>query len=181
MSGRICRHAARKGCLRALRWAHARYPSWVDGNRWLCNRAAAGGQLETLAWLRDHGAAWGDYAYDAADRASRPDILDWLKDNGCPWEDSIPRRALLHGRFHLVERAMDNGIPAVPCPTYGWESIRARWAEFVLGLEERRGGRGEEEATERARWLAGWELPIVPVGAVSSSSSSPSLQKRNAT
>ena len=60
-----------------------------------CRRAAQGGHLETLKWLRANGCPWdGRTCAYAALRGYRR-VVEWARANGCPWsEETCPLNAV---------------------------------------------------------------------------------------
>jgi hypothetical protein len=64
----------------------------------LLDRAARGGQLEQLSWLRARGIAWkpclGYGALDCCSSAAAGGhllLLQWARANGCPWDPHVLR------------------------------------------------------------------------------------------
>ena len=47
-------------------------------------RAAEGGHLEVLKWLREHDCVWDARTVEQATAAGHGDVLQWALDNGCP-------------------------------------------------------------------------------------------------
>ena len=48
--------------------------------------ACAGGNLETLKWLRSKGCPWSRWACSSAAKHGHLEILKWLRSEGCPWD-----------------------------------------------------------------------------------------------
>ena len=49
-----------------------------------CARAAAGGHLEVLQWLRERGTPWDAKTLERAAAAAHLAVVDWCKQEGCP-------------------------------------------------------------------------------------------------
>lgn len=56
-------------------------------NGMLCYQASRNGQLETLKWLRNHGAKWDADTFDAARNNGHDEIIQYLRNEGFPEED----------------------------------------------------------------------------------------------
>jgi hypothetical protein len=59
-------------------------------SEWTCAKAAKGGQLEVLQWMRAEGCPWdGEAVYEAVRDAAyvtrRGEVLQWLHAEGCSW------------------------------------------------------------------------------------------------
>jgi hypothetical protein len=72
-------------------------------------RAARGGQLEQLSWLRSRGCAWepcmghGEDPCSAAAAGGHLLVLQWARANGCPWDEDTCRAAALGGHLAVLQ------------------------------------------------------------------------------
>ena len=48
-------------------------------------RAARGGNLELVQWLRGAGCPWDWQTCEAAVQFGDVEVLRWARENGCPW------------------------------------------------------------------------------------------------
>lgn len=72
--------AAYNGQLNIVKWA---LDQKCDNTEFTCAMAAAGGQLETLKYLRERGSPWDNFTTHFASEELNFDILKWAIDNGC--------------------------------------------------------------------------------------------------
>ena len=50
-----------------------------------CRRAAFGGHLDVLKYLRSQGCPWDSWTCDWAAQKGHLKVLKWARHNGCPW------------------------------------------------------------------------------------------------
>ena len=56
-------------------------------------RAAQGGNLELVQWLRAEGCPWNWRTCSEAVDQGRVEMLRWVRENGCPWSAEDRDRA----------------------------------------------------------------------------------------
>ena len=113
---------------------HVQVVQWVveeldfNPDRHLMSRAAIGGKLELVQWLRARGCPWDAAACAQAAEGGSFEVLQWLRAQGCPWNDNTcaeaaprPRRDAALGprgraRVERVDRDLrrHEGPPARP-------------------------------------------------------------------
>ena len=86
-SVQLCDKAARGGKLKVLQWLRSQ-----DGGkcRWdenTCRAAAADGHLEILIWAHQNGCPWNEWTCAYAAREGQLEVLKWARANGCPWRE----------------------------------------------------------------------------------------------
>ena len=81
-----CAIAAFGGHLDALKLMTGGFGFWF--NEWTCTRAAEGGQLDVLKWLRENGCPWDCNVLRRAEARGHARVAAWARDNGCPAEAS---------------------------------------------------------------------------------------------
>ncbi|KAL6067975.1 Ankyrin repeat domain containing protein [Balamuthia mandrillaris] len=59
----------------------------------LCRRAAAGGHLQVLQWLREKKSPWDEATTAAAAKGGHLEVLKWAWQNGCPWDEGLLQAA----------------------------------------------------------------------------------------
>lgn len=79
-------YAAEGGQLDVLKYLHEQCPSAKPDVA--CERAAFGGHLEVLVWLRENNFPWTWRVRLAAEEGGHRRVLEWAKDNGCPTRES---------------------------------------------------------------------------------------------
>ncbi|KXZ46059.1 hypothetical protein GPECTOR_47g334 [Gonium pectorale] len=80
--------AARHGHLHVLAWLlDTLGPELVVLDAGLFAAAAKSGNMELLAWLRQHGCLWDFGAYSGAAEAGWVAALEWLAEQDCPMEE----------------------------------------------------------------------------------------------
>jgi hypothetical protein len=71
-----------------LRWLWDNDYPWLEDeyhhDGYICARAAEGGHLEVLKWLREHEFGWNARTVYEATEAGHDDVLQWALANGCP-------------------------------------------------------------------------------------------------
>ncbi len=183
MSTQAMRFAALKGHLHVLRWLHEQlgelvpwcWTAAVTGGHVavlqycqdqhcpfpadapdLCITAAAAGRTEVLAWLQQHGHAWGAGAAFAAAQHCQFNALGWLRNQEppCPWDSRVTDvlvRGPLYGhcstkrRLQCLQWALDEGCP--------WQTSTYRLAQANQQLQHVR----FPGVRRSKRLLVGWE------------------------
>lgn len=82
-----------------LAWAKA------GGCRWdatICQRAAAGGHLDTLRFARSRGCLWDERTCTQAAASGQLSILRWAHANGCPWDAQTCATAAWGGDLDML-------------------------------------------------------------------------------
>ena len=106
----LCKAAAAKGDLEALKGLRAKNWPWDDGT---CAFAAYGGHLEVLKWARENGCPWDERTCAEAAGGGHLDTLQWARANGCPWDERTCTYAATGGHFDTLQWARENGCPEV--------------------------------------------------------------------
>ncbi|GLC47011.1 hypothetical protein PLESTM_002008500 [Pleodorina starrii] len=86
--------AAKAGKLAVLRWLaeadEARQAGGEEALRramtgcWLMRAAALSGSLELVAWLREWGCPWNEFAFWSAAESGSTELIQWMHGQGCP-------------------------------------------------------------------------------------------------
>ena len=110
----VIRVAARYGYLDVLEtyWSNLpqdKIPLLMD--KWTCAKAASGGRLETLQWLRSQGCPWDQYTCAWAATHGHLKCLQWARSEGCPWNEFTCRWAARYGHLKCLQWARQNGCP----------------------------------------------------------------------
>ena len=97
-----CRKAARGGHLEVLKWLREKGCPW---DAWACTEAARYDHLAVLKWLRsqDPPCPWDESACSEAAWGGHLDVLKWLRENGCPWDIVCRGTSHTHIRTYLDE------------------------------------------------------------------------------
>ena len=77
--------AAQGGHLAVLQWLRASGCAWDVGT---CHEAAEGGHLAVLQWARANGCQWDTRTCSNAAGGRHLAVLQWARANGCPWDRS---------------------------------------------------------------------------------------------
>ena len=112
------------GNLETLKWLRSKGCPWSG---WACSSAAKHGHLEILKWLRSEGCPWDEGTFTAAVERGHLQMLKWLRSKGCPWDGWACEYAATRGKLDLLRWAIDNGCPY-------WVNKRTRPALEFLGL-----------------------------------------------
>jgi hypothetical protein len=108
--------AALGGHLSVLEWllqhsdavmAHRLQSALVCGN--FCAKAAEGGNVAVLRWLRGYGCVWDTAVCDAAARFGHTALLQWAWENKCPYDSNVLLHAARGGRLEVVKWAFARG------------------------------------------------------------------------
>merc|ERR1712010_32163 len=73
--------------------------------------ACAGGNLETLKWLRSKGCPWSGWACSSAAKHGHLEILKWLRSEGCPWDEGTFTAAVERGHLQMLKWLRSKGCP----------------------------------------------------------------------
>ena len=76
--------AAEGGHLHVLKWLRANGCPWDEGT---CEKAAEGGHLAVLRWARANGCPWDEQTCSSAAFGAHLELLQWARANGCPWDE----------------------------------------------------------------------------------------------
>jgi len=99
------------------KWAKERgCVSELDVHPDLCYKAASGGQLEMLQWLRANGAPWDGFRWNektcaVAAEGGHLEVLQWARANGAPWDYMTCAHAARGGHLEVLQWARANGAP----------------------------------------------------------------------
>jgi len=106
----IAAYCSKNGYLSILKWIQKRSPEMVlkRGN---CAKAAEGGQLEVLQWLRSNGAPWAQYICCYAAYGGHLEVIQWCRANGAPWDPYTCFYAAGEGHLEVVQWCRANGAP----------------------------------------------------------------------
>jgi hypothetical protein len=104
----LCYKAASGGQLKMLQWLRANGCPWREET---CEVAASNGHLEVLQWARANGAPC-DYrtCMEAAYRGHL-EVMQWMRANGAPWDARTCTYAALGGHLEVLQWARANGAP----------------------------------------------------------------------
>ncbi|KXZ46065.1 hypothetical protein GPECTOR_47g340 [Gonium pectorale] len=122
--------AARHGHLHVLAWLlDTLGPAAVVLNAEFFAAAAESGNMELLAWLRQHGCLWDCGAYSGAVGSGCAAVLEWLAEQGCPMEESGQPyiRACRNGDLATARCLRRLGVPWGPD---GRVFLAAAWEDF---------------------------------------------------
>merc|ERR1712224_965414 len=75
--------AAAGGQLETLKWLRSLDPP-CPCSTWVCNYAAEKGDLEMLQWAREEGCPWEEMACMMAARGGHLEVLQWLRSQRPP-------------------------------------------------------------------------------------------------
>lgn len=78
-------------------------------NKHLCDKAAEGGHLSILMWLREMGCPWSKSTCAMAAAGGHLVTLQWLRTNGCPWDRLVCTNAASGGHLAVLQWARANG------------------------------------------------------------------------
>ena len=76
-----------------------------------CGKAARGGHLEVLKWLRENGCPWDAQTCAAAAEGGHLDVLKWLRNQGCPWDERACAEAAGKGNLGMLKWLREKGCP----------------------------------------------------------------------
>ncbi len=107
-AGLLCQKAAAGGHLAALQWLRAYGAPW---NTDTCARAAGGGHLAALQWSRAHGAPWDEQTCAYAAAGGHLTVLQWLRKQGAPWNEQTCAYAAGGGHLAVLQWLRANGAP----------------------------------------------------------------------
>ena len=105
------------GNVEVAKWAKERgCVSELDVHPDLCYKAASGGQLEMLQWLRANGAPWDGFRWNektcaVAAEGGHLEVLQWARANGAPWDYMTCAHAARGGHLEVLQWARANGAP----------------------------------------------------------------------
>ena len=106
-----CGRAARGGHIEVLQWLRAEGYPWDES---VCWRAAEGGQLDTLKWLHAQSAPWDSSTIEGATKHGRLDIIEWAREQHppCPWGVGYAyHEAAKSGHLHILKWLFAHGCP----------------------------------------------------------------------
>ena len=84
----------------------------LDIKDWKCGcRAAAGGHIELLEWLRSEGYKFAGITASQAALAGNLDTLKWLRSQGCPFDEYTCRVAAWTGQLKVLQWLHSEGCP----------------------------------------------------------------------
>lgn len=102
----------------------------LENDEYLCNNAAAKGNLRILKFLCENG-----YYYDeitCAEAASNLECLKYLRELGCPWDIKTTQNAIELGNLDSLKYAIENG-----CPCSGFTYRQScRYIEIMIYLHQ---------------------------------------------
>ena len=105
-----CRRAALGGHLEVMKWLRAKGCPWDVSTS---HAAATGGQLEVLQWMRDQDppCPWNsDVCYYAA-LGGHLEVLRWARSQDCDWDKDVTWAAARNGNLELLRWARSQGCP----------------------------------------------------------------------
>jgi len=103
-----CEAAAAGGHMEVLRWLREHGHRWDEGT---CHAAAKGGHLEVLKWVRGHGCPWTPGTCAGAAQGGHMDVLEWLRVHGCPFDESACEFAARGGQLAVLQWLRGYGCP----------------------------------------------------------------------
>jgi hypothetical protein len=115
----VCNHAASRGSVRLLKWAHENNLVW---STYTCSSAARTGKLPALQYLHENGCPWNSNTCTAAAISGHLPTLQYVHENGCPWDSSTCAFAAHSKHWDCLQYAVDNKAP-------GWEIYAERHAK----------------------------------------------------
>ena len=83
----------------AARYGQAELVKWLCGeggfamDEMVMWRAAQGGNLELVQWLRAEGCPWNYDTCTWAVEEGHVEVLRWVRENGCPWHAYVRDQA----------------------------------------------------------------------------------------
>lgn len=108
-----------------LAWAKAGGCRW-DGT--ICQRAAAGGHLDTLRFARSRGCPWDERTCTQAAASGQLSILRWAHANGCPWDAQTCATAAWGGDLDMLRYvSCDQKSPQSFRHVLQADTINCRW------------------------------------------------------
>jgi len=108
---RLYKHFCTKGYVSLLVWLKQQVPLRESYTGSLCNKAAKGGHLAVLQWLRENGAPWDERTCSCAAKCGHLATLQWLRANGAPWDEWTCVYAARGGHLAMLEWLRANGAP----------------------------------------------------------------------
>jgi choline dehydrogenase-like flavoprotein len=101
-----CSHAAEKGHLECLKYAHENGCKW---DNYTCSRSAEHGNLECLKYAHENGCEWDDDTCTYAARNGHLECLKYAHENGCKWNTDTCAYAAENGNLECLKYAHENG------------------------------------------------------------------------
>ena len=108
-SDTIMMRAAYGGKLQVLQWLRQQLKCVWDEG--VCSQAALGGYLQILKWARENGCPWNASTCTLAACSGSLDVLKWAHENGCLWSSSTCFFAAQRGDMVMLNWAHENGCP----------------------------------------------------------------------
>ena len=90
-----CAKAARGGHLHVLKWLRSEGCPW--GVEVSCG-AARGGHLDLIKWVRSQAWLFNEFTCAAAAEGGHLDVLQWLREQDCPWDEWTCNWAIKKGQ-----------------------------------------------------------------------------------
>merc|ERR1719313_1168234 len=66
-------------------------------------KAAKGGHLEVVQWLRQNGCPWDSMTSFHAAHGGHLEVLQWVRQNGCPWDSMTSFHAAHGGQLEVLK------------------------------------------------------------------------------
>ena len=109
MNAKTCARAALGGHLETLQWLRSQGCPW---NVDTCAWAAAHGHLKCLQWARSEGCPWSAFTTRGAARRGHLECLQWARENGCPWDaNRMCNVAAKHDQLAVLKWVREQGCP----------------------------------------------------------------------
>ncbi len=107
-AGLLCQKAAEGGHLATLQWLRANGVPW---DAFTCAHAARGGHLAVLQCLHANGAPWDRWTCAYAARGGHLVLLAWARAHGAPWDQWTCAYAARGGHLAVLQWLRGNGAP----------------------------------------------------------------------
>jgi hypothetical protein len=95
--------------------------------------AAGKGNLEILKWAHENGCPWDDSTPNNAAITGKLESLEWLHENECPFNEDACRHAFDEEHWDCLEYLVDNELPGWEKYDEETSERYSRWANYYLG------------------------------------------------
>ena len=95
--------------------------------------AAGKGNLEILKWAHENGCPWDDSTPNNAAITGKLESLEWLHENECPFNEDACRHAFDEEHWDCLEYLVDNELPGWEKYDEETSERYSRWANYYEG------------------------------------------------
>jgi hypothetical protein len=101
--------AAESGSTLKLQWLHTDHGCKLPSD--ICDYAAFSGSIDTLRWLKGHGAVFRAATCACAATRAHMHVLQYLRDEGCEWDANACHGAAERGHLLTLQWLHERGCP----------------------------------------------------------------------